>query len=79
VVASQVGGLAEVVEHDKTGVYVYARSPDSIAWGIERVLSDSGYKDWLVKNAYETVKSRFSWEAVAKQTVEVYKRVLGEG
>ena len=79
VVASQVGGLAEVVEHDKTGVYVYSRSPDSIAWGVERVLSDPGYRDWLVKNAYETVKSRFSWEAVARQTVEVYKRVLGEG
>ncbi len=79
VVASQVGGLAEVVEHDKTGVWAYPRSPDSIAWGVERVLSDTGYRDWLVKNATEAVKSRFSWEAVAKQTVEVYKRVLGEG
>jgi len=78
VVASQVGGLAEVVEHDKTGVYVYPRSADSIAWGVERVLSDPGYRDWLVKNAYEAIQDRFSWEAVAKQTVDVYKRVLGE-
>ncbi len=78
VVASQVGGLAEVVEHDKTGVWVYPRSPNSIAWGVERVLSDSGYRDWLVKNGYETVRNRFSWDVIAKQTVEVYKRVLGE-
>ncbi|UCE96963.1 MAG: glycosyltransferase family 4 protein [Candidatus Bathyarchaeota archaeon] len=78
VVASQVGGLAEVVEHDKTGVYVYPRSPDSIAWGIERILSDSGYRDWLIKNAHEAVNKRFSWEIVANQTIEVYKRVLGE-
>ncbi|MFP3985533.1 MAG: glycosyltransferase family 4 protein [Candidatus Bathyarchaeia archaeon] len=78
VVASQVGGLAEVVEHDKTGVWVYPRSPDSIAWGVERVLSDSGYRDWLIKNAHEAVKARFSWEAVARQTIEVYKKVLGE-
>ena len=78
VVASQVGGLAEVVEHDKTGVWAYPRSPDSIAWGIERVLSDFGFREWLVRNAYEAIKSRFSWEAVARQTVDVYKRVLGE-
>jgi glycosyltransferase involved in cell wall biosynthesis len=78
VVASQVGGLAEVVEHDKTGVWVYPRSPDSIAWGVGRVLSDQGYRDWLVKNAREAVRSRFSWEAVGRQTMEVYKRVLGE-
>jgi len=79
VVASQVGGLAEVVEHDRTGVYVHSRSTDSIAWGVERVLSDPGYRDWLVKNGYETVRNRFSWKAIAQQTAEVYKRVLGEG
>ena len=76
VVASQVGGLAEVVEHDKTGVHVYPRSPDSIAWGVERVLSDQGYRDWLVKNAYETVTKRFSWQAIGEQTAEVYKKAL---
>ncbi len=79
VVASQVGGLAEVIEHDKTGVWVYPRSPDSIAWGIERVLSDAGYRDWLVKNAYQAVMTRFSWKAVANETIDVYKRVLEEG
>jgi glycogen(starch) synthase len=78
IIVSQVGGLAEIVEHDKTGVHVFPRSPDSIAWGVERVLSDSGFRDWIVKNAYKTVHSRFSWKSVATQTVEVYKRVLGE-
>ncbi|UCH31550.1 MAG: glycosyltransferase family 4 protein [Candidatus Bathyarchaeota archaeon] len=78
VIVSQVGGLAEIVEHDKTGVHVFPRSPDSIAWGIERVLSDPGFRDWIVKSAHEAVHNRFSWKAVASQTVEVYKRVLGE-
>jgi glycogen(starch) synthase len=78
VVASQVGGLAEVVEHDKTGVWVYPRSPDSIAWGIERVLSDRGYRDWLVKNAHEAIMTKFSWDAVAQRTLDVYKHVIGE-
>ncbi|MCW3979870.1 MAG: glycosyltransferase family 4 protein [Candidatus Bathyarchaeota archaeon] len=78
VVASQVGGLAEVIEHDRTGVYIHSRNPESIGWGVDRVLSDPGYRDWLVKNANETVRTKFSWEAVAKHTTEVYKRVLGE-
>lgn len=79
VVASQVGGLAEVIEHNKTGVYAYSRNPDSIGWGVERVLSDPGYRDWLVKNGYEKVRTQFSWTAVAEHTMDVYKRVLGEG
>ncbi|NHV96939.1 MAG: glycosyltransferase family 4 protein, partial [Thaumarchaeota archaeon] len=38
VVASDTGGLSEIVEHEKTGVKVYPNNPDSLAWGILRVL-----------------------------------------
>jgi glycosyltransferase involved in cell wall biosynthesis len=77
VVASQVGGLAEVVEHDRTGIFVYARNPQSIAWGVNRVLSDPGHAEWLTRNAKEGVQKAYSWEAIAKRTVEVYKEVVG--
>jgi len=76
VVASQVGGLAEVVEHDRTGVYVYMRNPDSIAWGVDRVLSNSGHAEWLVRNGLEAVRKVYSWEAVAKKTTELYEDVM---
>lgn len=79
VVASQVGGLAEVVEHDRTGVYVYMRNPDSIAWGVDRVLSNPDHAQWLVKNGREAVQKTYSWEAVAKKTSELYEDVVKEG
>jgi glycosyltransferase involved in cell wall biosynthesis len=79
VVASQVGGLAEVVEHDRTGVYVYMRNPDSIAWGVDRVLSNPGHAQWLVKNGKEAVQKVYSWEAVAKKTTELYEDVVKGG
>jgi glycogen(starch) synthase len=77
VVASQVGGLAEVVEHDRTGIFVYARTPQSIAWGVNRVLSDSGHAEWLIKNAKETIQKAYSWEAIARKTVTVYQDLVG--
>jgi glycosyltransferase involved in cell wall biosynthesis len=79
VVASQVGGLAEVVEHDKTGEYVYMRNPESIAWGVERVLSNPAHAAWLVKNGREAVERVYSWEAVAKKTTELYEDVVKGG
>lgn len=78
VVASQVGGLAEVIEHDKTGVFVYPRSPESIAWGVAHVLFNPEHTRWMVQNAKEMVRKTYSWEAIAKKTVEVYKEVVGE-
>jgi glycosyltransferase involved in cell wall biosynthesis len=76
VVASQVGGLAEVIDHDKTGLFVYPRSPDSIAWGIGRILSDPDHARWLTENAKEKLHKAYSWEAVAMKTVEVYRKVV---
>jgi len=75
VVVSQIGGLTEVVEHDRTGIFVYARSSDSIAWGVDRVLSDWGHATWLTQNAKEKVQSTYSWEAVAMKTIEVFEKI----
>ncbi len=76
VVASRVDGLAEIIEHDKTGVFVYPRSPDSIAWGISHVLSDPKHARRLTRNAKEILHKAYSWEAVAMKTVEVYRKVV---
>jgi glycosyltransferase involved in cell wall biosynthesis len=77
VVASQIGGLTEFIEHDKTGVLVYPRNPESIAWGVEHVLSNPDHARWLVQNASETVQKSFSWEAIAKKTCRIYEEVAG--
>jgi glycosyltransferase involved in cell wall biosynthesis len=75
VVAANVGGLADIVEHDRTGVLVYAKNPESLAWGVNKVLSDIGYSEWLVRNAKKKVDDVYSWKAVAKRTIEVYEEV----
>ena len=78
VVASNVDGLAEVVHHEHNGIIVHPRDPDSIAWGVQRVLSDPGNSTRLVQNAAKDIKERYSWDAVASLTVAAYKRALAE-
>ncbi len=78
VVVSGVGGLLEVVEHDKTGVVVYPDNPDSLAWGVLRVLKDVAYADWLQFNAYQKIIEVYDWKRIAERTLPFYERVLGE-
>jgi len=75
VVAANVGGLSEIIEHDRTGVLVYPKNLESLAWGVNRVLSDPGYSNWLVQNAKRKVQEAYSWEAVARRTIQVYEKV----
>lgn len=77
VVASQIGGLAEVIEHDRTGIFAHSRNPSSIAWGVDHVLSDPDHSKWLAQNAKEMVQKTYSWEGIATKTIKVYEEVTG--
>jgi glycogen(starch) synthase len=78
VVVSDTGGLSEIVEHDVTGVKVYMGNPDSLAWGVTRVLQDFGYANWIKTNAYKKVQEKYDWDKIAQQTRQAYETVLGE-
>ena len=76
VVVSNTGGLAEVVQHGKTGVVTYTNNPDSLAWGILEVLNNPAYAQILVENAYRDLDLRFSWSMLAKETEIVYNKII---
>lgn len=78
IVVSDTGGLSEIVEHDTTGVKVYPDNPDSLAWGITRVLTDGDYARLLRENAYKKVREKYNWNLIAQQTKTVYETVLKE-
>ncbi|MBC8103913.1 MAG: glycosyltransferase family 4 protein [Cytophagales bacterium] len=78
VVVSDAGGLPEVVQHDVTGTVTFSGSPDSLAWGIARVLKNPELAQQMAGMAYQRVHNVFNWDRLAKQTAEVYNRVWSE-
>lgn len=78
VVVSHVGGLAEVVDHEETGLQVPRDDPEALATVIERILRDEDLKNRIVKNAYEKCIRNYNWERIAEQTLGIYNEVLRE-
>lgn len=78
VVASDTGGLSEIIEHDVTGVKVYSNNPESLAWGITKVLLDQEYAKRIKENAYRSVHEKYNWKKIAQETKCIYEKVLGE-
>jgi glycogen(starch) synthase len=77
-VASDTGGLSEIVDHDLTGFKAYPNNPESLAWGIKKILLDENYSNYIRENAYAKVHEKYDWEKIALHTKEIYKTVLGE-
>jgi alpha-maltose-1-phosphate synthase len=82
VVASDVGGIPEVVDHDRTGLLVHYDPDDPAAFEaglaarVAELLADPGRAAAMGAAGRERVLSEFGWPAIAQQTVEVYSAVL---
>jgi glycosyltransferase involved in cell wall biosynthesis len=77
VVASRAGALPEVVGVDGScAELVEAGNPETMAAAIGRLLDDAGRRQALGEAGRRRVEERFTWRAVAEQTVEVYREAL---
>lgn len=74
VVASEVGGLAEIVTHRETGMLVENRA-QSVAAGVRILLEDPGLARQIAARARQLVERQFTVEAMVAGTVAVYRQV----
>jgi starch synthase len=82
VVASDVGGIPEVVDDGRTGLLVHydpnntAAFEAELAAKITELATDPARAAAMGAAGRERVLSEFGWPAIAQQTVDVYSRVL---
>ncbi len=66
-----------IVKNFEDGLVAYVQ-PESIAWCINRLLSNPEEMKRLAQAGCSRIETEFSWDRIAKRTEEVYERVLAE-
>jgi L-malate glycosyltransferase len=77
VVATEAGGIPELVINERTGLLVPVRNVSGLASAVKRVLNEPGLKEKLNRGSEEHLK-HFSRQFTAEQTLSLYKEVLSE-
>lgn len=72
VVATRVGGIADIVQDNATGLMVEQRDADGLAAAIDRLLADPNLASELGQAGYQYARDHFSWQAVMEQTLALY-------
>ena len=89
IVASNVGGMKEIIVPGETGVLVdleqqrespfEAKDPatfsQDLATGINELMRDNDTRERMAKAGRERVLSTFSWSEIAKETLALYKKI----
>lgn len=76
-VATEVGGVAEVVDDGKSGLLVRPRDADGLAQAVLTVLGDQARRSEMERHARATAVERFDMVAWAHNLRELYEEQLG--
>ena len=76
VVASDTGGIPQMIEDGRTGILIEPKNTKSLAEGLSKVLEDADLCRRLGENAYKKVKAEFSIEKNMDKLLEIYRKVL---
>jgi glycosyltransferase involved in cell wall biosynthesis len=76
VVASEVGGIPEIVEHERTGLLVPVDDALALSKAIERLLDSPQLRERLVDGAEAMASARYAPEAMAAAYEALYTEVL---
>ena len=73
VVASEVGGLRDLVVDGETGLLVPPRDVAALRAGLERLLADRELRRRLGSAGRERIREHFSWDRFGAETIRAYE------
>jgi glycosyltransferase involved in cell wall biosynthesis len=76
VVASNVGGIPEMIEDGKTGLLIDPYDTESICDAVSKILSDETFARSMGQFAKEVARKRYTVSIACKKTVRAYQDIL---
>ena len=73
IAASNVGGIPDIIEHNKNGLLFPAKDSEAIFNAIEKLYLSQDLREALNKSAYENIDN-FSYEKMADRYLELYDK-----
>ncbi len=79
VIATRIGGLPEVVDHERTGLLVAPDNPDELGTAILSLLGDDVRRKAMGERGAQSVRERFNVTASVAAMERMYRHVLDAG
>jgi glycosyltransferase involved in cell wall biosynthesis len=75
-IASDVGGISDVIIDKKTGLLVPEKNPAAIAVAIKELSENEELRKSLVLGANEHIEQNFSWEKIIEKQTSIYRSLV---
>ena len=75
VIATNVGGVPDIVKHEQTGLLVDSKNPEQIARAILRLYKDKDLSTALRLNAYSAL-GKYDWDSISQEVKLIYQNLV---
>ena len=76
VIATNVGGIPELIKDNETGILVPSENPDKLADAVNKLLSDKQKAERLANNGNKFVKNNMTWDIILPKYIQFYEDLL---
>lgn len=76
VICSNVGGMKEIIEHERTGLLIPSDDADALAKEILRLQGDTELRNEMIERARMHVEKQFNIDNTNKKLVELYESIV---
>ena len=73
VIATNVGGIPELVVHQETGILVPPEDPEKLMIAINNLLDNEEARRNFANNAFEFINKNFSWDVLLEKYTNLYE------
>ncbi len=76
VIASEVGGIVDVIKHKKTGILVNEKNPTELSNAILELINNPELAQKLGKQGQNFVNKEFNWQTIVNQVVKLFEETV---
>jgi L-malate glycosyltransferase len=74
VIATNVGGIPEIIENKKNGILIPSENPNIMIEEINNLLKNPSLIDKLTENAFNFINENFTWDVLIDKYIELYEK-----
>ena len=77
-IASNVGGVPEIVQNEKDAMLINAGNSQELAKAVSRILVNDNFVNDIKINSRNKILDKFNVETMARNTANAYIKAIGE-
>ncbi len=74
VIATNVGGIPELIQHEKTGILIPSENEQEMINAINNLIKSNSLIKIITKNAFDFINKFYSWDELLPKYIELYEK-----